>query len=159
LIVRFAYEADGKTIEGQLHLSGLADPLSVVIHGSVESAKEAQVWAAVLLGFAALTVLPELVENRRRASRPRTGVRTTVSMAGEFHGRYHVFVGGMSVRRSCQRDGPQPPTGSSGTSVFCRTEVRQAPVLRAKRPELGSRSALARPGCGLMCAAVRQIGR
>jgi hypothetical protein len=51
----------------------------VVIHGAVESAKQGQVWAAALLGFAALTVLPEFVETRRRTSRPRTGISTTVS--------------------------------------------------------------------------------
>ncbi len=81
LLVRFTYNRRGRTIEGHLRLSGRKDPLPVVIHGIAPEGDNGRIWAAVLLGFAALTVLPEFVETRRAGTRPAARIYTGGSRA------------------------------------------------------------------------------
>jgi hypothetical protein len=71
--VHFMYDDYGRKMRGRLFLSGHSDPLPVEIEGDATEQECGRAWAAVLLGFEALTVFPEFVEDFVRPSR-RMGV-------------------------------------------------------------------------------------
>jgi hypothetical protein len=68
LVVPFEVTVDGVSTEGVIWL-WTADPLTLALDHAAPS-KEAAVWASVLLGFADLTVWPEL-EGPQRTSAPK----------------------------------------------------------------------------------------
>jgi hypothetical protein len=94
LSVRFHYESSALSVDGTLRLSERRDPLPVVLHGAVDSEQAGRIWAAVLLGFATLTVLPEFASARNA---PRAYSRPIRSGTSEPHdrrvprGRYRGF--------------------------------------------------------------------
>jgi hypothetical protein len=92
----FSYKTATEAIEGELRLSDSRKPLPIIVHGAVGIDTVTIVWAAVLLGFAALTVLPEFVD-RPPANRPHRQARrstpriptATPRTAPRVRTRYH----------------------------------------------------------------------
>jgi hypothetical protein len=76
LVVPFRYEHEETSLSATLRISGNSDPLALTVRGEVAKAEIPRAWAAALLGFAQLTVLPEFVQVRRGRPREHSMIRT-----------------------------------------------------------------------------------